>query len=206
MVVRKTSSKRKAKRHRWVCPICGVGALGSSRPRKNATVRYCLACSAKSEYLVERSAPALAKKRSAVSQAKATQRKKRVQRAEAKETERWTFGSIDLRKEADRICKRFKIRKPNISLRIGKSWGCSGRSHGGRVTMTVYEKASGSEALALLIHELAHEANPWSGHRSKWRATFVEMAETYGVPVGSSETKAQIHRAVEVALKKALGE
>jgi hypothetical protein len=46
------------KRYRWVCPVGGLGALGPKAPRKTATIRYCLPCSAKSPTLVERTCPA----------------------------------------------------------------------------------------------------------------------------------------------------
>lgn len=44
----------KPKRYRWNCPQCGSGKLLGKRPKKNATGRYCLDCSEKTGYLVER--------------------------------------------------------------------------------------------------------------------------------------------------------
>ena len=48
----------KAKRKRWVCPVCGVGKLGLQRPRKNDIIRYCFPCSTTAGVLVERVSPA----------------------------------------------------------------------------------------------------------------------------------------------------
>lgn len=62
---------------RWVCPVCHVGKLAPSRPRKNDTRRYCLPCSGESTRLVERVAPALETKRQ-------TRRQHALERAEIK--------------------------------------------------------------------------------------------------------------------------
>lgn len=57
---------------RWVCPQCGKGANGSTRPRMDDAVRYCLGCTAKTGKLVLRTAPALeAKRQELATQAKA---------------------------------------------------------------------------------------------------------------------------------------
>lgn len=65
-----------AKRIRWECPHgLHPGVLASSRPRKNATARYCLPCSEEAGVLVERTAPALERKRNA----KAAVREQRAQ-------------------------------------------------------------------------------------------------------------------------------
>lgn len=66
------------KQYRWVCPECGKGALGPSRPRKDNIVRYCLPCSAKAGKLVARVCPALDNKRNkkAVAKKEAAVRKR----------------------------------------------------------------------------------------------------------------------------------
>lgn len=54
---------------RWVCPICSVGANGPARPRANATVRFCLTCSADSSTLVERVLPSREREKQKVREA-----------------------------------------------------------------------------------------------------------------------------------------
>jgi hypothetical protein len=83
----------KAEKHRWVCPECGSGLLASSRPRRNATARYCLPCSAKSPTLVERRCEALEKKR----KKKRTKLAKRAAKVRAAQREGWTVKGADLR-------------------------------------------------------------------------------------------------------------
>ncbi len=72
----------KQKKTKWQCPECGKGALGSSRPRMDDIVRYCLACSKRQGKLVRRTAPALDAKRRAV----AERQQAKQQRVNAKRT------------------------------------------------------------------------------------------------------------------------
>lgn len=68
------------RRVRWECPNGCPAVLGSTRPPKDATARFCLSCSAKASRLVERSAPALERQRAAkatVRQTKAQQQRER---------------------------------------------------------------------------------------------------------------------------------
>lgn len=44
----------KAKRKRWVCPLCKVGKLGLQRPRRDDVIRYCFPCSEQTGRMVER--------------------------------------------------------------------------------------------------------------------------------------------------------
>lgn len=76
-----------AKRIRWECPNgLHPGVLASSRPRKNATARYCLACSETAGVLVERTAPALERKRNAKTAVREEKRaRERAAAAEARE-------------------------------------------------------------------------------------------------------------------------
>lgn len=52
-----------SQRTRWVCPNGCPAKLGSTRPRKDDVVRYCLVCSERTGKLVPRSAPALERQR-----------------------------------------------------------------------------------------------------------------------------------------------
>lgn len=76
-----------AKRIRWECPNgLHPGVLASSRPRKNATARYCLPCSETAGVLVERVAPALERKRNAKTAVREEKRaRERAAAAEARE-------------------------------------------------------------------------------------------------------------------------
>ena len=70
-----------AKQVRWSCPNGCPGVLGPRQPRRSASVRYCLTCSAKSPTLVERTAPALERQREARAHkciVKLAERKRRV--------------------------------------------------------------------------------------------------------------------------------
>ncbi len=79
----------KTKRYRWVCPMCDEGKLASSRPKKTATVRYCLPCSERTGELVERTCPVLTNKRETKIQRQESKRKKKaVVRQATREEER----------------------------------------------------------------------------------------------------------------------
>lgn len=75
----------RGKRVRWECPAGKHPAvLGSTRPLKDATVRFCLPCSEESGRLVARVAPSLEAKRAAKTAAATARR----QRAAERERER----------------------------------------------------------------------------------------------------------------------
>jgi hypothetical protein len=62
----------KAKRVRWECPEgLHPGVLGSTRPPKDSTVRFCWPCSEAAGRLVQRRAPALERKRSQAAERRA---------------------------------------------------------------------------------------------------------------------------------------
>lgn len=101
----------KAKKYRWNCPECGTGKLLSSRPRKNATARYCLPCSEETGYLVERVSPALERKRAQKTAQRAQRAKRerartatvRQDRAAAVEA-KWFSDDKDMRVTIREIC------------------------------------------------------------------------------------------------------
>lgn len=89
-------------KHRWVCPKCGSGVLAGKAPRTNATARYCLPCSAKSDTLVERTCPVLDRKR----EEKADRHRARMERgrqieAERRETEKRKAEEDRMRRRAE---------------------------------------------------------------------------------------------------------
>jgi hypothetical protein len=124
---------------RWVCPQCGGGVNGIERPRKDDVRRYCLDCSAKTGRLVERTCPALEKRREVRSEKAAAKRNALKDRERSAAKERYTLGDLDLIKEADRLW-RLPVMK---------------------------EQAAGTnpwEVREVLLHELVHEALPRNVH------------------------------------------
>jgi hypothetical protein len=175
---------KEAKQYRWVCPECGGFKLASSRPKRLATVRFCLPCSESTGLLVERSCPKLDKAR----ESKAAREKARRQRAVVRRKkarakrlgtaeEKWHYGGYDLRTEATRLLKiardeGYRCKKPSMTA----SWRhkgnyATGRSWGGKVHFTIPKGSPAAPALVLLAHELAHEATP-DHHGHEWRWLF----------------------------------
>jgi len=74
---------------RWECPNGHPAVLGPTKPRKLATVRYCLMCSATASQLVERFAPALEKRREQQTEARKARVAKRQARAVEREAAYW---------------------------------------------------------------------------------------------------------------------
>lgn len=87
----------KTTKTRWVCEKCGTAVMGSRRPRLDATVRFCLPCSAKSERLVKREAPVLERERLAKATKAADAARLRAARKRDKQAVPWTVAGLDLR-------------------------------------------------------------------------------------------------------------
>ncbi len=134
-------------RRRWVCPECNTGALGPDRPRKNATVRYCLTCSAKSKTLVERYCPAHETKRARKAEAQAATAARRAQkRAETRAAEKaakaqkkqhqvftgdptwlpYMVDGIDTLRLWAKICRYLGVDRPPLSYGTARSVGLYG--------------------------------------------------------------------------------
>lgn len=180
-----------AKRVRWECPNgLHPGVLGSTRPRKNATVRFCLPCSEVEGVLVERVAPALERKRAA----KTVTREQRA--AAQREARARAFvvvtadgAELDLRAEADRFMRgsetlrswareswaagaRFR---PDLTVRRGSKSHVSGHcDHSGDIVLTVGAGADRHEVREVLLHELVHAVTiPWLDRQRRRRGTRV---------------------------------
>lgn len=136
-----------SQRRKWICPQCGVGVLGSERPRRDDIVRWCLDCSARTGRLVERTCPTLDRKRTEqreratqrsahkakAERAKARLERERVEQQRARATERnqaqalafRSIGGVDLLDEADRLwnlpyvrsLSRWGARTPHVEIR-----------------------------------------------------------------------------------------
>lgn len=215
------------RRHRWVCPRCGQARLASARPRKTATVRYCLPCSEATGTLVERTCPVLERERRARVERKKKQRDRRAAaraRAKARAKDRraerdeakWHYGGRDLRDEARRLLQvarsnGYTCRRPKITVNWRhKGNHGSGRSWGGRVHLTIPRGSLAAPALALLAHELAHEIAPASErHGPEWRWIFRCLVEQgYGCTMQyeSGCDQYAYHRAAIRGIAAALGE
>jgi hypothetical protein len=152
--------------NRWICPTCGSGTNAPSRPRRDDARRYCLACTAKTGRLVERTCPALDRQRAERSTAQAARRSTLAERTKAAETQKWTVGGYDLRKEAKRLWNLPTVRAldygadrgrpvPQIALKHRTGYYTTGRaSPRSGVTMTVGTDVG--YALEVLLHELLH--------------------------------------------------
>lgn len=213
----------------WVCPNGRHPAVrGPERPRKFATVRFCLGCSEGASQLVERVAPALVRQRSAAKVSRVQRAKEaRVKTAAASERGRTAYPGGWLREwhavigglaawpralGPVEIAATFRTAHPRKEQIKGARWGTdvvdttgrlwpAGSSIGEGVSGPVYHlrpaevRTSGhaygkrrivltagtnrADALATLVHELAHCAVGYAGgpHSDAWRSTFVAAAE-----------------------------
>lgn len=142
---------------RWVCPKCENGCLGPSRPRRDDTRRYCLACSAKTGRMVERVAPARERAREQ-SAAKRTARSQ-AERAAAQHAARQYPACLQA--EWARMLRLPLARqylKGPIALKVRKGTGpwTPGHAWYGRSLVTITAGTEESGARETLLHELAH--------------------------------------------------
>lgn len=169
--------------HRWVCPLCNSGVLASSRPRRDDVARYCLDCSRETGRLVERTCPALEKRRQERrdQQARKAQRKRKLRRSrqEASKRERAREQEAreasqaeeygDLQGELGRLWGVLRQQNPDLRTDLpamkvwrrqqpyatGHAW--CGHQHRIHLTLGPVDRA---QAWGVLAHELAHLATP----------------------------------------------
>jgi len=164
-----------AKQVRWKCEMCDDGLLAPSRPRKNDVRRYCLPCSAKRGTLVERTAPALEKKRekrTELIQQKNKEKRVRVAKKLQPVKERQARAKqrrAIFEKEADRIWNLFYPegtfrKRPSIKIVFSRNRGCSGVNYGGSSILLRISRTSsgGADVWETLAHELCHSVVPTS--------------------------------------------
>jgi len=173
---------------RWNCPECGSGKLLSSRPRKNATDRFCLACSKKNGVLVERVCPTLEKQRTV----KAEKAKEAARKKRAKAKAEYVVHGVDLMAELKRVYKAARFLEPELRSRLPQltihrsktNKGTSGRAWGFRHRIHLTCGRDVEDILYVLVHEVAHlvmRARDYSApsHGDAFKAAEAELlAET----------------------------
>jgi hypothetical protein len=149
--------------------------LGSRRPPKDSIVRYCLPCSEATGRLVERTAPALERQRATGAARSAVKAKaKREKLSQAKADGRSAAVLVDgklTKVRIDHLLRRVwalptrraetpRLECPDIHVRRSRSNGYStGHCHvgWGQITVTIGKDVDFASALAVVIHEAAHE-------------------------------------------------
>jgi hypothetical protein len=190
------------KRTRWECPNgLHPSALGPSRPKKNATIRYCWPCSEEAGVLVERVAPALERQRNRKRAARQREQE-RAERAAAflvpvvnADLNEVVLDARDLLGQAWRTdALRDGERPPGLSVRRGSAEQGRGHParrpvnpdirfddrvsghatpHERRIVLTVGPGLGEAWLRAIVVHEAAHIACPDEGHGSLWRSRYV---------------------------------
>lgn len=194
---------------RWICPECQDGLNAPERMRRNDSRRFCLVCSAKAPYLIERKCPVLESRRLRKRGARATKKKRITAQLDTlpyrgrddliqKDYQRFirlkcwptlweTVGSLAIRRSAIK----------NYST--GRCWS------NGEICATLSATAIKSEVHVLLLHELAHAASPRGEHHGDtWRAFFVEsVREVFGeLDYEGAADYIALHYNVEQAARK----
>jgi len=190
---------------RWKCPECDSGKLAPTRPRRNDVRRYCLPCSERTGYLVERTCPAAAakKQRAAARRLDKAERakvkKEKAELALAKEagvrleyavdfgTEEWArrwackwlrrgAATWDSTATAARRLARYFSKGEGITVRRRGHYYTTGVAYGSwQFALTV--GTSLPDAYATLLHELTHLVVPGRhGHDHMWRSYFMTAA------------------------------
>lgn len=210
----------KVKRVRWDCPTGKhPGVLASTRPARDAIVRYCLKCSEESGKLTERIAPALERKRAAAKESAAAKAKAQRARAAAAKAKKkaaedayHTVDGVDVRDEFARLLKlrafggkqsRLVRRPPKLIVkrRTYAPRTAYGYASPWQNTITVFVwKHQGLAMLReILVHELTHivvggtptgtGATQWHGPQFRKTMT-AAFKEAYKVlPVGAPHNR-----------------
>ena len=163
---------------RWTCPECGAGVLAPERMHKLDPRRYCLVCSGKPgvKRMVERTCPALEKRRGhaaakrATKAAKAKAKREALPYAQRHDLIRADFNKLlrlpEWRDDFERRPPRLDVirnrKQPYVTGHCWTEWG--------RITITVGWTQSRGAIVKLLVHELAHAYCPpkeWHGDRFK---------------------------------------
>ena len=182
-----------SKQHRWICPSCGSGALLGSRPRRNATSRYCLPCSTRTGYLVERDCPTLNAKRAEKHERKAALVVEHKARERVKADAKVTFAGINVRDETRRVIavartlgKMPPVRSVVIRTRREGRHTSGYARYSGHIVLTLSHEAAPCAIKALIAHEVAHVLHGGvdGPHSESYWTCLAELVEAaYGVHV-----------------------
>lgn len=182
----------------WECPLCETRKRGPTKPRLDATVRFCLSCSAKSDRLVKRVCPALEQKRAqkeATRKAAEDRKRETKKRAEAKKAEaaeqRFFWAGQDLRvlwaqmqklpNASDALGKRQADLAVRRCSRRPRRWGTAWYWER-RAQVSVWEGLEMDRLVDTMIHELAHiisylryGRDDGRGHAHSFKRTYTDM-------------------------------
>lgn len=176
-----------AKQVRWSCPNGCPGVLGPRQPRRSASVRYCLTCSAKSPTLVERTAPALERQREARAHKRIVKLAERKRRVAEQTAAYYTVAGVNLLVEmrAALKCHVFKgMAEPELVVR-NSTRGTYGRAWYSRNRILVNRKPglTAHDVRDTLLHELAHlktgRTSRREHHGVAWKSNFRLACEQY---------------------------
>jgi hypothetical protein len=104
-------------RRRWDCPTGEhPGVIAPARMRKEDIRRFCIPCSFRTGRLTERVAPSLLKQRIARASSRKRKETARAARETQREAGRWTFDSVDFRREHQPLIKLPVFRSVRASL------------------------------------------------------------------------------------------
>jgi hypothetical protein len=162
----------------WTCPQCGDRKRGSSRPRRNATVRFCLSCSAKSDVLVAREARALEAKRADLAEARKRRQASVKERAEARLSAYYKLNGVNVLDELRimwktaaardrRVAHERDDRTPTLKVRRPRRqrhWCGWARAIDQTISITAGEHVDPARILEILAHEVAHLCTPIGEH------------------------------------------
>lgn len=192
------------KRVRWECPNGCAGVLGSSRPRTDDVVRYCLICSAATGCLVKRSAPALERRRAARKALKARKRAQSAERTRERANIYYIVGGTDLREVLraawklptvqERIYRMgsfVPLAEPSLTVRrvqtIRRRLG-QAECEAHRITVYIagtrdyYKPETFGDLVETILHEVVHIAlgeRPGAIHDHVFKAMLVSVRQEY---------------------------
>lgn len=179
---------------RWVCEKCGKGVNAPDRPRRDDVRRYCLPCSERTGRLVERTCPALDRKRTEKRERDAAKRTEKAQRERAAARDRRSRGGHDLDEWARRFWRlpvmkeqrRWSKRVPPITYRerrTGGRYSGHAKTWSQQVVLTMHRDLAPERAIEIVLHELVHCVLPTgTGHAPKFRSVLQAAAvEAFGL-------------------------
>lgn len=193
------------RRVRWTC-LSEVGCaavLGSTRPRRDDVVRYCLACSERTGRLVKRVAPVLEEGRAARHVKRTAKTKVQVEKARETRERYYTVDGVNLLRELEvmwrlPVAKEWQERRrfmrdrgkrpelPTLKIRrqqVIKSQLGVAYLGTRSITVAVTANEKAGRALATLCHEVTHilvgQDQAGGYHGSKFKATLRTLREEY---------------------------